>query len=158
MIIDSIRFGRLEVPDDKVITMKRPILGFEHLSSFCLIEREEMAPFLWLHSIEDPAVAFIVLNPAVLYKDYCIEVHPKEIAELEIADLEAVETYVVVTVPDDPQKMSANLQGPILINSGNGYAKQLVLVNSDYRVKHYLLDEVDSPASSRPEERELVEI
>ena len=73
MIIDSIRFGQLEIPDDKVITMKRPILGFEHLSRFCLIEREEMAPFFWLHSIEDSATAFIVMNPAILQKDYRIE-------------------------------------------------------------------------------------
>jgi flagellar assembly factor FliW len=158
MIIDSLRFGQLEIPDDKVITMKRPILGFEHLSRFCLIEREEMAPFFWLHSIEDSATAFIVMNPAILQKDYRIEVNPKEIAELEVTNLEAVETYVVVTVPDDPRQMSANLQGPILINSDNGYAKQLILVNSDYKVKHRIMDEIGSPEGSTAEEPELVEI
>ena len=158
MIIDSIRFGQLEIPDDKVITMKRPILGFEHLSRFCLVEREEMAPFHWLHSIKDSATAFIVLNPVILMKDYRIEVNPKEIAELEITNLEAVETYVVVTVPDDPSQMSANLQGPILINSDNGYAKQLVLVNSDYKVKHMIMDEISSPIGSATEEPEPVEI
>ena len=158
MIIDSIRFGQLEIPDDKVITMKRPILGFEHLSRFCLIEREEMAPFFWLHSIEDSTTAFIVLNPAILQKDYRIEVNPKEIAELEITNLEAVETYVVVTVPDDPRQMSANLQGPILVNTDNGYAKQLILVNSDYKVKHMIMDEISSSAGSTTEEPELVEI
>ena len=82
----------------------------------------------------------------------------KEIAELEITNLEAVETYVVVTVPDDPKQMSANLQGPILINCDNGYAKQLVLVNSDYRVKHMIMDEISSPVCSSIDEPELVEI
>ena len=139
MIIESVRFGQLEIPDDKIITMQRPILGFESLVNFCLIQREDMAPFHWFHSIEDPSIAFIVLNPAVFYEDYRIEVNPKEIAELEIAELKSVETYVVVTVPEDPTKMSVNLQGPILVNTENGFAKQLVLVNSDYRGAFYAL-------------------
>ena len=158
MIIDSVRFGRLEIPDDKIITMQRPILGFESLVSFCLVQREDMAPFHWLHSTENPEVAFIVLNPAVFYQDYRIEVNPKEIAELEISDLTAVETYVVVTVPEDPAKMSVNLQGPILINTENGFAKQLVLVNSDYRVQHFVVDEIPSQEVETTRERELVEI
>lgn len=158
MIIDSVRFGQLEIPDDKVITMQRPILGFENLVRFCLIQREEMAPFHWLQSTEDPEVAFIVLNPAVFYEDYRIEVNPKEIAELEIADLKSVETYAVVTVPEDATKMSVNLQGPILINTENGFAKQLVLVNSDYRVQHFIADELSSDEVAADREQELVEI
>lgn len=158
MIIESVRFGQLEVPDDKIITMKRPILGFEKLVSFCLVQREDMEPFHWLQSTEDPEVAFIVLNPAVFYEDYRIEVNPKEIAELEIADLKSVETYAVVTVPEDPQRMSVNLQGPILINTENGFAKQLILVNSDYRVQHFIADEVLSDEAATTRERELVEI
>ncbi len=158
MIVDSVRFGQLEIPDDKIITMQRPILGFEHLVSFCLIQGEDMEPFHWLHSTEDPNVAFIVINPAVFYKDYRIEVNPKEIAELEIKELSSVETYVVVTVPEDPKKMSINLQGPILINTENGFAKQLVLVNSDYRVKHFIMDELPQKETMTPAETELVEV
>ncbi|MDH3892634.1 MAG: flagellar assembly protein FliW [candidate division Zixibacteria bacterium] len=158
MIIDSVRFGRLEIPDDKVITMQRPILGFEHLAQFCLIQREEMAPFHWLHSTKDPSVAFIVLNPAIFFEDYRIEVNPKEIAELEIDDLKSVETYAIVTVPEDPKETSVNLQGPILINTENGFAKQLVLVNSDYRVKHLIADELAFDDVAITPEQELVEI
>lgn len=158
MIIESVRFGQLEIPDDKIITMKRPILGFERLVSFCLVQREDMAPFHWLQSTEDPEVAFIVLNPAVFYEDYRIEVNPKEIAEMEIADLKSVETYAIVTVPEDPKKMSVNLQGPILINTENGFAKQLVQVNSDYRVQHFIVDEIPSAEIEMDRERELVEI
>jgi len=156
MLIDSLRFGQLEIPDKKVITMKRPILGFENLSRFCLIEREEMLPFLWLHSVEDPAVAFIVLNPVVFFPDYRIEVNPKEIAELAIDRLEAVETYVIVTIPEDTAKMSADLQGPVLINTENGFAKQLVLVNSSYGVTHDLMDAIAAAGGSSSGKREPV--
>ena len=146
MLVNTLRFGPLEVPADKRITMERPILGFEGLADFCLIEVEELSPFLWLQSIENPAVAFLVVNPLAVFPDYRIEINPKEIAELRVDDVQQVETYVIITVPEDPRRVSVNLQGPILINTENRLAKQLVLVNSGYRVRHRLLDAEDSAA------------
>jgi len=141
MILTSSRLGRIEVPDTKVISMARPILGFERLTEFCLVEVEAIAPFLWLHSIEDPTVAFLVVNPLVFFPEYRIEINSLEIAELEAGWGEQIETYVIATVPTDYQKMSVNLQGPILINPVNNLAKQLVLVNSNYQVRHLLMPE-----------------
>ncbi len=155
MILTSSRLGRIEVPDAKVITMARPVLGFERLTEFCLVEVAAIAPFMWMHSIEDPSVAFLVVNPLVFFPNYRIEINSQEIAELEPGAGETIETYVIATVPSDYQKMSVNLQGPILINPGNKLAKQLVLVNSDYQVKHFLMSPEKNVAA--PQERELVE-
>lgn len=141
MTINTLRFGPVQIPEDKVIYMERPILGFEHLTTFCLVERDDMAPMLWLQAMEDPAVAFLVVNPRCLYQDYRVEVNSNEIAELRVAKVESVETYVILTLGDDPRQTSVNLQGPILINTENNLAKQLVLVNSDYTVRHYLFAE-----------------
>jgi flagellar assembly factor FliW len=159
MIISTLRFGDLEIPDNKIITMEKPVLGFEQLKQYCVIEREDCEPFLWYQSLEDPAVAFLVVNPVIFYPDYCIEVNPKEIEELLVNDVKTVETYVIVTIPQDPQRMSVNLQGPILINTKSRLAKQLVMVNSDYCVKHYLLKslELTPPTETRREpEKTLV--
>jgi flagellar assembly factor FliW len=153
MVISTVRFGELSVPDDKIIVMAKPVLGFEHLKRYCLIEREEAVPFLWYQSVDDPEVAFIVVNPLVFRPDYHIDVNPKEIEELEVTDVRAVETYVIVTVPANPAEISINLQGPILINTETRIAKQLVLVNSDYDVKHFLIadEEADSSEILVPE-------
>jgi flagellar assembly factor FliW len=156
MLIDSFRFGTMEIPDDRVIEMKRPILGFENLTRFCLVEREDLLPFVCLQSCEDPKVAFLATNPAVFFPDYRIEVNPREIAELEIERLEEVETYVIVTVTDNPEETSVNLQGPIIINTGNRFAKQLVLVNSDYRVHHNLLEATEALEQQSEPAREPV--
>ena len=75
------KFGEIEVPDNKIITMIKPILGFESLTKFCLVENEEMLPFLWLQAIEEGSVSFIVVNPKVLVDDYNIEVNKIELAE-----------------------------------------------------------------------------
>lgn len=141
--VQSLKFGTLEVPDDKIIYMERPVLGFEQLKTFCLVEIPDLHPFHWLQSTEDKAIAFLVVNPIVFFPNYRIEVNPKEIAELRVARVENVETYVIVTIPEDPSEVSANLQGPILINTENSLAKQLVLVNSEYEVRHLLLEKTE---------------
>lgn len=156
MTVQTFRFGPIEVPATKVITMARPILGFEHLEQFCLIEIDDLLPFLWLQSTDDESVAFLVVNPQLIQPTYRIEINRNEIAELKVARPEDVETYVIVTIPDDPQQISANMQGPLLINTETQLAKQLVLVNSQYKIKHRLLDPVDSIVTARTEE--LVEL
>lgn len=153
MIIKTLRFGDLEIPEDKIIMMEKPILGFEQLKKYCIIEREDCEPFLWYQSIENPAVAFIIINPLFFYPDYRIEVNPKEIEELKIDDVKSVETYAIVTVPSNPRQISINLQGPILINTETCLAKQLVLVNSNYRVKHYVLEELEPIAEPAAREK-----
>ncbi|MCX6827190.1 MAG: flagellar assembly protein FliW [candidate division Zixibacteria bacterium] len=148
MRISTLRFGEFELPEDKIIEMPKPILGFEHLKRYCIIEREESEPFLWYQAVDDPAIAFIIVNPLFFCPNYHIEVNPKEIEELRIADVKAVETYVIVTIPSDPQRISANMQGPILINVETRLAKQLILVNSEYDVRYYLLPEKDQAAKT----------
>ncbi len=152
------KFGEIEIPDNKIITMIKPILGFESLTKFCLVENEEMLPFLWLQAIEEGSVSFIVVNPKVLFNDYNIEVNKIELAEIEIQDVKSVETYVIATIPDDPMKMSVNLQGPILINTENNFGKQLVLVNSKYQVCHYVMDAVEIEREEKIIQREEVPV
>lgn len=156
MIVQTFRFGPIEVPATKVISMARPILGFEHLEHFCLIEIDDLRPFLWLQSTEDENVAFLVVNPQLILPNYRIEVNRNEIAELKVAQPADVETYVIVTIPDDPSGISANMQGPLLVNTETQLAKQLVLVNSQYKIKHQLVDLGDESITARTEE--LVEL
>ncbi|MEA2031371.1 MAG: flagellar assembly protein FliW [candidate division Zixibacteria bacterium] len=149
MLVQSDRFGPLEIPGNKIITMEKPILGFEKLVRYCLIEQEEFLPFMWLQSLEDSFIAFIVVNPIIFFEDYRIRVHFKEVADLKVKSSDKVETYVIVNVPKNPVEMSVNLQGPILINTENNLAKQLVLVDSDYQIHHPLIEVTEETAKSK---------
>jgi len=155
MIVKSTRLGDIEVAADKIITMMRPILGFESLNKFCLIDVKEFSPFLWLQSIENEEVAFAVANPILFWPDYRIDVNSKEIAELEVQSVQNVETYVIVNFADKAEDISANLQGPILINSENNRAKQLVLVNSKYNVRHFIMEAIPEQPKPRITEEEF---
>ncbi len=148
------KFGEIEIPETKIISMMKPILGFENLTKFCLVEAEEMLPFLWFQSLEDSTISFIIVNPRAFFSDYKIEVNRNELSELNINNAESVETYVIATIPEDPKDMSVNLQGPILINTENNFAKQMVMVNSNYKVSHKLLDMLEQTEAENEKHKE----
>jgi len=72
-----------------------------------------------------------------------------------VGSVQNVETYVIVNFADKAEEISANLQGPILINSENNRAKQLVLVNSKYNVRHFIMEAIPEQPKPRITEEEF---
>jgi flagellar assembly factor FliW len=143
MKIDTSRFGMLEVSEDVIIQMTKPVLGFERYRKYVIVETQDFEPFKWFQSVDNPDLAFVVVNPLMFFPEYSIEVNPKEIEELNVDDVAEIVTYSIVTIPSDYTRMTANLQGPILINTRTRLAKQLVLVNSRHGIRHRLFDETE---------------
>ncbi len=154
MKIATARFGPLEIAEEFIITMTKPVLGFENLSRYAIIETADFEPFRWLQSVEDPEVAFVVVDPLLFFPDYTVEVNPKEIEELSVRNPEDVLAYSIVTIPRDYTSMTINLQGPILINSKTNKAKQMVLVNSKYKIRHHLLTDTKSSDAQKSSQRD----
>lgn len=140
MKISTTRFGELNVPENLILKMTKPVLGFEMLRRYIIVETEDFEPFKWLQSVDDPEVAFVIINPLLFFPDYTIEVNPKEIEELKVENVDDIITHAIVSIPQNYTRMTINLQGPILINSKTRLAKQLVLVNSSYGIKHKLFE------------------
>lgn len=140
--IPTTRFGEIAVAVEKIITFPKGLLGFEHCRRYCLIVDEQTAPLVYMQSLEDPALAFVVVDPRVFYPDYKVEIDPNEIAELEVGDVEDITTWVIVTVPEDITRLSVNLQGPLLLNTRSNRAKQVVLTRSPYKTSHCIADEL----------------
>ncbi|MBD3216662.1 MAG: flagellar assembly protein FliW [candidate division Zixibacteria bacterium] len=142
MKIATFRFGELEIPEENIIEFPKGLIGFEQFKKFVLLEREDSDPFCWLQSLEDPNLAFVVINPTIFFKNYKIEIHYKELEDIQVSSLDRIEIFAIVTIPDDISKMSANLLGPLVINLDNNNGKQVVLSNSPYTIQHYVLDEL----------------
>lgn len=148
--LDTTRFGQIEIRQEQIVEFPKGILGFEAHHHYALIADPEIAPFVHLQSLEDPGLAFTVVNPRIFFPHYKVQVDRQEIMEMAVHNLDSVQTWVIVTVPEDAKAMSANLQGPILINLENNCGKQVVLVRSPYTTRHYLMDELSKHDEVRP--------
>lgn len=155
MKIATFRFGELEIPNQNIIEFPKGIIGFEQFKKYILLEREDSDPFCWLQSLEDPNLAFVVINPTIFFKNYKIEIHYKELEDIQVRSLDRIEIFTIVTIPDDISRMSANLLGPLVINLDNNFAKQVVLVNSPYTIQHFLMDELGKAAKSFAKKQSL---
>lgn len=135
------RFGEIDFKESEVILLPKGVLGFSQLTKYVLLEKKEFALFKWLQSIEDPNVAFVIINPLEVFPNYKLEINEIELEELDYTNYNDLVTYVIITVPQDVSLASANLLGPLVINPKKRLAKQAVMSNSPYTTKHYLLDE-----------------
>ncbi|MCQ2981755.1 MAG: flagellar assembly protein FliW [Treponemataceae bacterium] len=122
------------------ITIPQGLFGFEDRKNYTLSE-SDYDPFMWLQSDEEKALAFLVVDPFVFRPDYEIDVDDSSLADIGISDPSDVIVMVIVTIPGNGQPITANLQGPLVINKKNGKAKQIVLADQKWCTKHDILAE-----------------
>lgn len=142
MKIETTRFGTVEVPEEKIITMSHGLPGFRDNKRFCVFQHKEGSPFFWYQSIDDPTLAFVITNPWLFKPDYQVDLETavQEMGWEGEIDKLPLECYVIVTIPRGmPEKMTANLIGPIVLNTEKREAVQIVLVNDAYSHKYPLL-------------------
>ena len=77
--------------------------------------------------------------PFLFFKDYELSIPDSVQAELKIEKQEDVLVWSVVTVNDDFTKITLNLLAPIIWNVQEKLAKQIILHDSEYNVKHEIM-------------------
>src|SRR3989339_974566 len=139
MKFNTNRFGEIEIDENLVFTFIEPMLGYEHLTKYVLIDYGQDSPFKWLQSIEDGDVAFPVTFPAYFGLDYQFVIPEQEAKDIELTNVDDLLSLNIACIPQgDPKSATINLLGPLVINISNRKAMQLVLVNTSYSVRHKL--------------------
>ena len=139
--IDSPFLGELEIDEDKVITLPHGMIGFSDYKRYLLLEDGE-APFWYLQSLDDEKLFFILVNPLRFFTDYKVEIEKDNLSDIELNSPEEGAVLCPVTIPEaGVEKATANLQGPVIINTAKRLAMQVVLYPSDYSTKHPLFNE-----------------
>ncbi len=124
----STRFGTFEVKDDTVLVFPSGILGFPEWTKYVLLDHDTDAPFKWLQCMEEPQLAFVVLDPAFFKPDYQIQIPLDALIEIQKQDSDELSVVTVLTIPShDPSAVTANLRGPLVMNHRTRLCKQLVL-------------------------------
>jgi flagellar assembly factor FliW len=139
MMIPTSRFGEVEVAEDEILEFPDGLLGFPALKRYVLLPNPKGGPFLWLQSLEDPAIAFVVVDPADFFKEYKVSVRPEDVGPIRLTDASQGRVVVILTVPGDPREITANLQGPIILNVKDRLGRQLVLGEPGLTTRHKLM-------------------
>jgi flagellar assembly factor FliW len=116
----SIRFGVVEVPDDAVIEFPFGLIGLGG-TRYTLLDRNPGTGFLWLHSVDDPALGLPVVNPHQFFADYSLSLSESEQERTGVRDAAGALLYVTVRATPNPLDITANLRAPLLIVDGRGY-------------------------------------
>ena len=140
----NIKFGEVSVERESIITFSNGIPGFERSKEFGLVAVEEEDPFLRLLSTQESSLGFVIVNPMLIWADYDPEIGNDELDGLDIARVEDLEVYCVVTLSKVPQDVTVNLKGPICINTQTMKGKQLILLDDRYQTKHSILEAIQA--------------
>ena len=119
-IVNSTRFGELEVPEEALIDFPEGMIGVGG-RRFALLEREESGAFKWLQETSKPDLALPVTDPFAFFPDYEVVLSDGEAERIGVTDPAAAQVLVVVRADEDPAQISANLLAPILVAAGVGH-------------------------------------
>jgi len=144
MIIQTSRFGQLEVNPERLITFNDGLLGFAQQREYALIQTGEGSGFYWLQSVDTPDLAFVVCDPRLFVSDYQVPVKLEDLESLEMTDADKGQVFVIVNKVGD--LLTGNFQGPLVVNTVNRHAKQLVLSDKRYSTRHPLM-RIPKPAA-----------
>lgn len=144
MKIQTTRFGEVEIAEASIFEFHNPILGYEDEKKFVLIDHRENSKFKWLQSIKTPELAFVVTVAGVFGIDYSFELHDTIQEELGIESAEDLIALNIVVIPhENPRNSTINLLAPLIFNTKNQKAGQIILTGTDFSVTHPLIkDEV----------------
>ncbi len=116
MIISTSRFGQVELKQEDVLNFPEGLLGFADLRKFVLLDDPNDEIFAWLQSCEAPQIAFPVLEPELFAPQYKTTLTKSDLEALKMTSHEKASYFSIVTIPDDPTLMTANLKAPVVVN------------------------------------------
>ena len=139
MIINTRRFGEIKIDPSKMLTFPEGMIGFGLRRRYVVLPFAEGTPFELLQAVDEPNLAFVIINPFLFRPDYRFDLSDEDLEAIQAKDVKDVSIRVIVTLPRNLAQMTANLQGPVLINETKLLARQVVLKNTDYSLTHPIL-------------------
>ncbi len=135
MIVNTTRFGPIEVSNDDLLEFSEGLLGFNDLEKFVLLDDPNDEIFAWLQSCDEPSIAFPVLEPELFEDNYNLELSKSDLQSLSATEDSNLRSFCIITIPEDPARMTANLKAPVVVNIEKRLARQCVLQNNKLEIR-----------------------
>jgi flagellar assembly factor FliW len=147
MKVSTKAWGDLEIDERQKVVFPDGLFGFEPQKEYVLLDAEQ-EPYYYLQSLDSEAAAFILLKPFLFRSDYEIDVEDAELSDIGLDDPSNALVFCIVTVPSDGSPVTANLQGPLIINRDNRIGRQVVLQDPRWHTKHDIARELENSGAS----------
>ena len=135
MKINTLRFGEIEIEQERIFEFVLPIIGFNELKKFVIVDLNKDGIFKWLQSIDDPALAFPIVSVFSMNVDYTIDLQDNVVDTLNITNVDSILVMNIASIPqENPQGTTLNLLAPLIFNLDNYRAGQIILSGSGYDV------------------------
>jgi len=138
MLIKTSRFGEIEIQEDQVITIPSGLIGFSEDRRFVIREDEAAKPFIWLQSVDNDALAFVMIEPHFSFSNYELELTKENLNKLKAEKIEDLSVFVLVTMSKSMEDVTVNLQGPLLFNLEKKLGLQFIIPEGKYSTRHSL--------------------
>ncbi len=138
MLVKTKFFGEVDLPEEKILTFERGLIGLADYKRFTILydcEKEE-TNISWLQSVDEPTLALPVIKPWLVKEEYNPTVEDELLSSLGELTEENLVILLTMTVPADIKKMTVNLKAPVIINADTRKAVQIIADNQDYEVKY----------------------
>jgi flagellar assembly factor FliW len=140
----SERFGRIGYEQSEVIRFPQGLIGFPGMTRYFIYAQEEVAPLAWLHSLDDPNLAFLVVDPFLFFPDYDVRVKLPSSLRRQMGDVNDLRVLCIVTIQPDFARSTVNLLGPLVVNARSRNGWQVILEDMDLSTRHHLFPELAS--------------
>lgn len=151
MRIQTSRFGEIELTEEDIIDFPEGLLGFSTTQKFVLLDDPTDEIFAWLQSCDEPNIAFPVLEPELFTNNYKVSLTRHDLDVLELKVDESFRCFSIITIPDDPTQMTANLKAPIVINVRRRLARQCVLQDNNLAIREPIFTELQQRVVQNPQ-------
>lgn len=137
MIIHTDFHGEVEYDEEYLVVFPDGFFGFPELKKYlplCLNDDDDS--LILMQSVEQPEVAFVVVNPVFLDSGYAPALSPEELACLGTEDSGELSYYAICVLRDNYQDSTVNLKCPLVINPQTRIGMQIILEHSSFGYRH----------------------
>lgn len=133
----------VSVDESQILHFQDGLFGFELYHNYAILD-SEYSPFMWMQSLEDSNLAFLIVDPFLICADYELDIDDKVLSKIGIESPKDVIVMAIVTVPKDGGPVTANLQGPIIISKNTKECLQAVLNSNRWTTKYDIIKALKS--------------
>ena len=138
MTIETKPFGKITITEKQKIFFASGLLGFQQYCNYALLDSSQH-PFFWLQSLDEPKIAFILINPYLAEPQYLLNISEADMQSIQNPEPNDLLVFSTVTIPKNRTQTSCNLLGPIIINRALRIGHQAISLDSQWSTKHLLM-------------------